>query len=69
MLRKQDLKLRIVNTRFRKYVLEPYLKLLGLTYNPILQTTFLDAASFGGDPGTTIQATFGQNGFPLLGYP
>jgi hypothetical protein len=21
---------------------------------------------FGGDPGTTIQATFGQNGFPLL---
>ncbi|WP_029596739.1 TolC family protein [Flavobacterium sp. ACAM 123] len=32
----------------------------GLTYNPILQTTFLDAGSFGGDPGTTIQATFGQ---------
>ena len=31
-----------------------------LTYNPILQTTFLDAGSFGGDPGTTIQATFGQ---------
>jgi outer membrane protein len=32
----------------------------GLTYNPILQTTFLDAGSFGGEPGTTIQATFGQ---------
>jgi outer membrane protein TolC len=32
-------------------------------------TNFLDAGSFGGDPGTTIQATFGQNGFPLLGYP
>jgi outer membrane protein TolC len=31
-----------------------------LTYNPILQTTFLDAGSFGGNPGTIIQATFGQ---------
>jgi hypothetical protein len=62
--------LRIVNTRFRKYVLAlPKITANGgLTYNPILQTTF-DAGSFGGDPGTTIQATFGQNGFPLLGYP
>ena len=31
-----------------------------LTYNPILQTTFLDAGSFGGEKGKTIQATFGQ---------
>ena len=32
----------------------------GLTYNPILQTTFLDAGSFGGTPGQTIKANFGQ---------
>ncbi|WP_293890190.1 TolC family protein, partial [Flavobacterium sp.] len=32
----------------------------GLIYNPILQTTFLDAGSFGGEPGTIIQANFGQ---------
>lgn len=31
-----------------------------LTYNPILQTTFLDAGSFGGEKGKTIQANFGQ---------
>lgn len=31
-----------------------------LTYNPVLQTTFLDAGSFGGDPGTIIKANFGQ---------
>jgi hypothetical protein len=61
--------LRIVNTRFRKRSRAlPKITANGLTYNPILQTTF-DAGSFGGDPGTTIQATFGQNGFPLLGYP
>jgi outer membrane protein len=39
----------------------------GLTYNPILQTTFLDAGSFGGDPGTTIQATFGQKWISTAG--
>ena len=38
-----------------------------LTYNPILQTTFLDAGSFGGDPGTTIQATFGQKWISTAG--
>jgi outer membrane protein TolC len=32
----------------------------GLTYNPILQTTFLDASSFGGEKGKTIEANFGQ---------
>ncbi|MDR7369577.1 TolC family protein [Flavobacterium aquidurense] len=31
-----------------------------LTYNPILQTNVIDGGSFG-QPGTTIQATFGQN--------
>jgi outer membrane protein TolC len=31
-----------------------------LTYNPILQTTYIDGGSFGGEPGTTIQANFGQ---------
>lgn len=30
-----------------------------LTYNPILQTNVIDGSSFG-QPGTTIQATFGQ---------
>ena len=30
-----------------------------LTYNPILQTTVIDVAGFG-QPGTTIQAAFGQ---------
>ncbi|HJY12863.1 MAG TPA: TolC family protein, partial [Flavobacterium sp.] len=30
-----------------------------LTYNPILQTNVIDGGSFG-QPGTTIQATFGQ---------
>jgi outer membrane protein TolC len=39
--------------RYRKFLLTD-------RYNPILQTTFLDAGSFGGEPGTTIQATFGQ---------
>lgn len=38
-----------------------------LTYNPILQTTFLDAGSFGGEPGTTIQATFGQKWISTAG--
>jgi hypothetical protein len=32
-----------------------------LNYNPILQTTVIDGAGFG-QPGTTIQAAFGQNG-------
>ena len=32
----------------------------GLTYNPILQTTFLDGGSFGGEPGTTVKLNFGQ---------
>ena len=31
-----------------------------LTYNPILQTSVIDGGSFG-QPGTSIQATFGQN--------
>jgi hypothetical protein len=31
-----------------------------LNYNPILQTTVIDGAGFG-QPGTTIQAAFGQN--------
>ncbi|NGY36818.1 TolC family protein [Flavobacterium sp. XN-5] len=39
----------------------------GLTYNPILQTTFIDAASFGGDPGTTIKANFGQKWTSVAG--
>lgn len=39
----------------------------GLTYNPILQTTFLDASSFGGEPGTTIQANFGQKWSSVAG--
>jgi hypothetical protein len=69
MLRKQDLK----NSKYqiqevRSRALPKITANGGLTYNPILQTTS-DAGSFGGDPGTTIQATFGQNGFPLLGYP
>lgn len=38
-----------------------------LTYNPILQTTFLDAGSFGGTPGTVIQATFGQKWISTAG--
>ncbi|MFV8374382.1 TolC family protein [Flavobacterium sp. LB1P71] len=32
----------------------------GLTYNPILQTTFLDGGSFGGEPGSTVKLNFGQ---------
>ena len=31
-----------------------------LTNNPVLQTSILDAGSFGGAPGTKIKATFGQ---------
>lgn len=31
----------------------------GLTYNPVIQTTVIDGAGFG-QPGTTIQAAFGQ---------
>lgn len=31
----------------------------GLTYNPVLQTSVINGSSFG-QPGTTIQATFGQ---------
>lgn len=38
-----------------------------LTYNPILQTTFLDSGSFGGEPGTTIQANFGQKWSSVAG--
>src|SRR5690242_8083739 len=30
-----------------------------LTYNPVIQTTVIDGAGFG-QPGTTIQAAFGQ---------
>jgi outer membrane protein TolC len=32
-----------------------------LTHNPIIQTTVIDGAGFG-QPGTTIQSAFGQNG-------
>lgn len=39
----------------------------GLTYNPILQTTFLDAGSFGGEPGQTIEANFGQKWSSVAG--
>ncbi|SDW01224.1 TolC family protein [Flavobacterium degerlachei] len=38
-----------------------------LTYNPVLQTTFLDSGSFGGEPGTTIQANFGQKWSSVAG--
>ena len=38
-----------------------------LTYNPVLQTTFLDSGSFGVEPGTVIQATFGQTWSSLAG--
>jgi len=38
-----------------------------LTYNPVLQTTFLDAGSFGGEPGTIIQANFGQKWSSVAG--
>ncbi|PWA06970.1 TolC family protein [Flavobacterium psychrotolerans] len=31
-----------------------------LTYNPVIQSTFLDAGAFGGEKGTIIQAKFGQ---------
>lgn len=31
-----------------------------LTYNPTIQSTFIDAAAFGGTPGSVIQAKFGQ---------
>jgi outer membrane protein TolC len=36
-----------------------------LTHNPIIQTTVIDGAGFG-QPGTTIQAAFGQNGSQQL---
>ena len=39
----------------------------GLTYNPILQTTFLDAGSFGGQKGQTIEANFGQKWSSVAG--
>jgi hypothetical protein len=38
-----------------------FASLRSLNYNPILQTTVIDGAGFG-QPGTTIQAAFGQNG-------
>jgi hypothetical protein len=65
--KKAKLKVKTANTKFRKFVRAlPKISANGsLTYNPILQTTFLDAGSFGGEPGTTIQATF-ENGFLLL---
>lgn len=31
-----------------------------LTYNPIIQSTFIDAGAFGGEPGSIIKAQFGQ---------
>src|SRR3970282_2793389 len=39
----------------------------GLTYNPVLQTTFLDAGSFGGEKGQTIEANFGQKWSSVAG--
>ena len=38
----------------------------GLTYNPILQTTVIDGANFG-QPGTIIQADFGQKWSSVAG--
>lgn len=38
----------------------------GLTYNPILQTTVIDGANFG-QPGTIIQADFGQKWSSIAG--
>jgi outer membrane protein TolC len=38
----------------------------GLTYNPIIQTTVIDGAGFG-QPGTTIQAAFGQKWISTAG--
>ena len=38
----------------------------GLTYNPILQTTVIDGAGFG-QPGTTLQASFGQKWISTAG--
>lgn len=38
----------------------------GLTYNPVLQTSVIDGSSFG-QPGTTIQATFGQKWISTAG--
>ncbi len=40
----------------------------GLTYNPVLQTTFLDAGSFGGETGKTIEANFGQKWSSTAGF-
>jgi hypothetical protein len=37
----------------------PQIAANSLNYNPILQTTVIDGAGFG-QPGTTIQAAFGQ---------
>lgn len=37
-----------------------------LTYNPVLQTTVIDGANFG-QPGTTIQANFGQKWISTAG--
>lgn len=31
-----------------------------LTYNPVIQSTFIDASAFGGAPGEVIKAQFGQ---------
>ena len=31
-----------------------------LTYNPVIQSTFIDAGAFGGEPGSIIKAQFGQ---------
>lgn len=31
-----------------------------LTYNPVIQSTFIDASAFGGEPGSVIKAQFGQ---------
>ncbi len=38
-----------------------------LTYNPVLQTSVIDAGAFGGTPGTFIQAAFGQKWTSVAG--
>ena len=38
-----------------------------LTYNPVIQSTFIDASAFGGAPGDVIKAKFGQEWTSVAG--
>ncbi|TRX36365.1 TolC family protein [Flavobacterium restrictum] len=38
-----------------------------LTYNPILQTTYLDGGNFGGTPGSVVKLNFGQKWSSVAG--